>query len=77
MDSFMATESSKASDFTTAGYSASKEHSNDFGFSAVDLPEIPMTRQEMTEALIETIRQNHLQDGYIRLLVTRGSAIWV
>src|SRR5206468_10784496 len=34
--------------------------------------EIPMTRQEMTEALIETIRQNHLQDGYIRLLVTRG-----
>src|SRR6266436_4929445 len=34
--------------------------------------EIPMTRQEMTEALLETIRQNHLQDGYIRLLVTRG-----
>src|SRR5437870_9504463 len=34
--------------------------------------EIPMTRQEMTEALIETIRQNHLQDVYIRLLVTRG-----
>src|SRR5712672_2376567 len=34
--------------------------------------EIPMTRQEMTEAFIETIRQNHLQDGYIRLVVTRG-----
>src|SRR5437867_8113960 len=34
--------------------------------------EIPMTRQEMTEALLETIRQNHLRDGYIRLLVTRG-----
>src|SRR6059058_4383447 len=34
--------------------------------------EIPMTRQEMTEALIETIRQNHLHDGYIRLVVTRG-----
>jgi branched-chain amino acid aminotransferase len=33
---------------------------------------IPMTRQEMTEALLETIRQNHLHDGYIRLLVTRG-----
>jgi branched-chain amino acid aminotransferase len=31
-----------------------------------------MTRQEMTEALLETIRQNHLRDGYIRLLVTRG-----
>ena len=34
--------------------------------------EIPMTRQEMTEALLETIRQNHLRDGYIRLVVTRG-----
>src|SRR5213075_3253757 len=34
--------------------------------------EIPMTRQEMTEALIETMRQYHLQDGYVRLLVTRG-----
>jgi branched-chain amino acid aminotransferase len=34
--------------------------------------EIPMTRQQMTEALLETIRQNHLRDGYIRLIVTRG-----
>jgi branched-chain amino acid aminotransferase len=34
--------------------------------------EIPMTHEEMTEALLETIRQNHLHDGYIRLLVTRG-----
>ncbi|HEU0209440.1 MAG TPA: branched-chain-amino-acid transaminase [Candidatus Udaeobacter sp.] len=34
--------------------------------------EIPMTRGEMTEALLETIRQNHLRDGYIRLIVTRG-----
>src|SRR6478735_9772189 len=34
--------------------------------------EIPMTRQEMTKALLETIRQNHLRDGYIRLVVTRG-----
>ena len=34
--------------------------------------EIPMARQEMTEALLETVRQNHLRDGYIRLLVTRG-----
>lgn len=33
---------------------------------------IPMTRPEMTEALLETIRQNDLRDGYIRLLVTRG-----
>src|SRR5438094_7025915 len=34
--------------------------------------EIPMTRQEMIQALLETIRQNHLREGYIRLLVTRG-----
>ncbi len=33
---------------------------------------IPMTVAEMTEAVKETIRQNGLQDGYIRLLVTRG-----
>src|SRR5947207_604915 len=34
--------------------------------------EIPMTMAEMTKALLETIRQNHLHEGYIRLLVTRG-----
>ena len=34
--------------------------------------EIPMTMAEMSKALLETIRQNHLHDGYIRLLVTRG-----
>src|ERR1700757_2199175 len=34
--------------------------------------DIPMTRQEMTKALLETIRQNHLRDGYVRLVVTRG-----
>ncbi len=34
--------------------------------------EIPMSMREMTEALLDTIRQNELRDGYIRLLVTRG-----
>src|SRR5215831_13570373 len=34
--------------------------------------QIPMTKKEMTEAVLETIRQNHLRDGYIRLIVTRG-----
>ena len=34
--------------------------------------EIPMTASEMTEALLETIRQNGLHEGYIRLIVTRG-----
>ena len=34
--------------------------------------EIPISRQEMDEALLETIRQNGLRDGYVRLIVTRG-----
>ena len=34
--------------------------------------EIPMSKTEMTEALLETIRQNDLRDGYIRQIVTRG-----
>src|ERR1700719_4070608 len=34
--------------------------------------EIPMSKREMTEAVLETIRQNDLRDGYIRLVVTRG-----
>ncbi|MEY2599148.1 MAG: branched-chain-amino-acid transaminase [Verrucomicrobiota bacterium] len=33
---------------------------------------IPLTLEEMQEATLETIRQNGLRDGYIRLLVTRG-----
>jgi branched-chain amino acid aminotransferase len=34
--------------------------------------EIPIGRAEMTEALLDTIRQNGLNEGYIRLIVTRG-----
>src|ERR1700730_2886364 len=34
--------------------------------------EIPMSMTAMTEALLKTIRENDLRDGYIRLLVTRG-----
>jgi branched-chain amino acid aminotransferase len=34
--------------------------------------EIPMSASELTAATLETIRQNDLHDGYIRLLVTRG-----
>jgi branched-chain amino acid aminotransferase len=34
--------------------------------------QIPMSKTEMTEALLETIRQNDLRDGYIRQIVTRG-----
>jgi branched-chain amino acid aminotransferase len=34
--------------------------------------EIPISREAMDEALLETIRQNKLHDGYVRLIVTRG-----
>ncbi|MDQ3198062.1 MAG: branched-chain-amino-acid transaminase [Verrucomicrobiota bacterium] len=34
--------------------------------------EIPISRAEMDEVLLETIRQNDLHDGYVRLIVTRG-----
>jgi branched-chain amino acid aminotransferase len=33
---------------------------------------IPISQEEMTEAVLETCRQNGLRDAYIRLLVTRG-----
>jgi branched-chain amino acid aminotransferase len=34
--------------------------------------EIPLSKSEIVAASLETIRQNDLHDGYIRLLVTRG-----
>lgn len=34
--------------------------------------QIPISRQEMTRAVNETLRINGIQDGYVRLLVTRG-----
>jgi branched-chain amino acid aminotransferase len=34
--------------------------------------EIPTSKSEMVASLLETIRQNDLHDGYIRLIVTRG-----
>ncbi len=33
---------------------------------------IPLTKHEMTEAVLETLRKNQLRDSYIRLVVTRG-----
>ena len=33
---------------------------------------IPMTPDELSLAVLETIRANGLQDGYVRLVVTRG-----
>lgn len=34
--------------------------------------EIPLTKAELTEAVLETLRKNELKDAYIRLVVTRG-----
>jgi branched-chain amino acid aminotransferase len=34
--------------------------------------EIPMTMEQMTEALYQTVRANNVVDGYIRQVVTRG-----
>ncbi len=33
---------------------------------------VPISKEEMTEAIKETLRKNNLKDGYIRPLVTRG-----
>ena len=33
---------------------------------------IPLTKEEMTRAVVETLRRNKLKDSYIRLVVTRG-----
>lgn len=33
---------------------------------------IPLSKAEMTEAVLESCRVNELQDGYVRLVVTRG-----
>lgn len=34
--------------------------------------DIPLTREEMREAILETLRRNNLRDGYIRPVVSRG-----
>ncbi len=34
--------------------------------------EIPLTRQQMVQAVVDTLKENSLSDAYIRLVVTRG-----
>jgi branched-chain amino acid aminotransferase len=34
--------------------------------------EIPITKEQMIQAVVETLRRNNLRDSYIRLVVTRG-----
>lgn len=37
------------------------------------LLEIPMTQEEMIQAVVETVRRNKLRDAYIRLVISRGT----
>jgi len=50
-----------------------KEHVDRLYRSAnVIMLNIPLTKEEMTNAVLETLRKNKLRESYIRLLVTRG-----
>lgn len=50
-----------------------KEHLNRLYDSAKSIMlEIPLSIEEMQQALVESIRRNELRDGYIRLVVSRG-----
>jgi len=37
--------------------------------------EIPLTKEEMSEVILETCRRNNLQDAYIRVVVSRGKGV--
>src|ERR1041385_4548490 len=50
-----------------------KEHIDRLFYSAkAILLTIPMSHQEVMDAVVESCRRNKLRDGYIRLVVTRG-----
>lgn len=50
-----------------------KEHIDRLYLSArAIMLEIPLTKEKMTKAVLETLRKNDLRDAYIRLIVTRG-----
>ena len=50
-----------------------KEHVDRLFRSAHALTlKIPLTKQEVINAVIETLRKNKMKDSYIRLVVTRG-----
>ena len=51
-----------------------KEHIDRLYSSArVIMLDIPLTKEEMINAVLETLRKNNLRDSYIRLVVTRGA----
>ena len=50
-----------------------KEHVDRLFCSAkAILLEMPISKAELSRAVVDTCRRNHLHDGYIRLVITRG-----
>ncbi len=50
-----------------------KEHLDRLYSSAKSIRlQIPLSPEEMTQAVVDTLKQNDLRDAYIRLVVTRG-----
>jgi len=50
-----------------------KEHVNRLYKSAHSIMlQIPITQEQMTKAVLDTLKKNKLKDSYIRLIVTRG-----
>ncbi len=43
-----------------------------FDSAHINLLEIPYTREQISEAILETLRRNHLAEGYVRPLVFIG-----
>ena len=51
-----------------------KEHIDRLFYSAkAILLNIPLSKQQLMDATVETCRKNNLNDGYVRLVVTRGA----
>ena len=51
-----------------------KEHVDRFYDSARHIwLEVPMSREQLTEAVLHTVQANSKKDGYIRLIITRGA----
>lgn len=52
------------------------EHVDRFFESAQAIQlDLPLTRQEMKEVIVETIRKNALKDAYVRLVASRGEGL--
>ncbi len=69
----MATGSSRACGATAAGSFASSSTEAAVGIGQGDLPEIPLSREQVSAAIYQTLNANQIVDGYIRLVVTRGA----